>query len=73
MRQAGFIAAAGIVALSEMVERLADDHANAKRLAQGLAAIDGIDVNPGDVPTNMVYFSVAREGKRKAADLSAAP
>lgn len=71
MRQAGFIAAAGIVALSEMVERLADDHANAKRLAQGLAAIDGIDVNPGDVPTNMVYFSVAREGM-KAADLSAA-
>jgi threonine aldolase len=71
MRQAGFIAAAGIVALHEMVERLADDHANAKRLAQGLAAIDGIDVNPDGVSTNMVYFSVAREGM-KAADLSAA-
>jgi threonine aldolase len=57
-RQAGVIAAAGIVAITEMVERLADDHANAKRLAQGLAQIDGIQVNPDEVETNLVFFTL---------------
>ena len=47
MRQVGVIAAAGIVALDNMVERLNDDHANARRLAQGLAQIPGIDIDPG--------------------------
>jgi threonine aldolase len=56
MRQAGVIAAAGIVAVTEMVERLADDHANAKELAQGLAEIDGISIDPNTVETNLVFF-----------------
>lgn len=58
MRQAGIIAAAGIVALETMTERLADDHANAKHLAKGLAKIDGLCVDPDSVRTNMVYFDL---------------
>ncbi len=54
MRQAGVIAAACIVALETMIERLADDHANAGLLADGLAALKGIDFNPDDVDTNIV-------------------
>lgn len=56
MRQAGVLAAAGIVAVTEMVERLADDHANAKTLAVGLAQIDGIEIDPSSVETNIVFF-----------------
>jgi len=56
MRQAGIIAAAGIVAIEKMVDRLAEDHANAKRLAEGLARIPGFSVNPGKVSTNIVNF-----------------
>ncbi len=59
MRQAGVIAAGGITALNENVERLADDHDNAKALALGLADIDEIDVDPDAVETNFVYISVA--------------
>jgi threonine aldolase len=54
MRQAGIIAAAGAYALQQYVEGLAEDHANAWRLAQGLSEIEGITVDP--VETNMVYF-----------------
>lgn len=54
MRQAGIIAAAGIVALETMVDRLADDHANAKFLAQGLSQITGLKINMKYVETNMV-------------------
>ena len=61
MRQAGVLAAAGIVALEEMVERLADDHANACKLAQGLAEMPGISVDPGQIHTNIVYFGVDRK------------
>ena len=56
MRQAGVIAAAGIVALQEMVNRLADDHANARRLAEGLSRIPGITVWPDRTQTNIVMF-----------------
>lgn len=70
MRQAGVIAAAGIVAVSEMVERLADDHANARTLAHGLAAIDGIHIEPETVETNLVFFDVVHE-EVNAAQLSA--
>lgn len=59
MRQAGVLAAAGIIALTEMVERLCDDHANARRLAEGLAGIPGITVELDSVQTNMVFFSLA--------------
>jgi threonine aldolase len=60
MRQAGVIAAAGIVALNEMVDRLADDHANARQLAEGLAQIPGIEVEPGLVQTNILFWQHAR-------------
>jgi threonine aldolase len=56
MRQVGVIAAAGIVALQTMVGRLAEDHANARRLAHGLAGIPGIAVQPEAVHTNIVMF-----------------
>ena len=56
MRQAGVIAAAGIVALQKMVNRLAEDHANARRLAYGLAQISGITIHPERFQTNIVMF-----------------
>jgi threonine aldolase len=56
MRQAGVIAAAGIVALETMVDRLAEDHATARHLAQGLARIPGIDIKLERVQTNIVMF-----------------
>lgn len=62
MRQAGIIAAAGIVALTEMVDRLAEDHANAKALAAGLAKIPGLRIDPGAIFTNIVYFRVEKKG-----------
>ncbi len=54
MRQAGIFAAAGIVALETMIDRLAEDHANARLLADGLAALKGIEFNPDDVDTNII-------------------
>jgi threonine aldolase len=56
MRQAGIVAAAGLYALDHHVERLADDHENARALAAGLAEIDGIDIDPATVETNIVVF-----------------
>jgi len=61
MRQAGVIAAAGIVALETMVDRLAEDHANARRLAQELAGIEGITLAQDDIPTNIVMFHLSPE------------
>jgi threonine aldolase len=58
MRQAGIIAAAGIVALEEMVERLAEDHVNARRLAEGIAEIDGLSIDIAAVRTNIIYFDL---------------
>lgn len=56
MRQAGVIAAAGIVALQEMIPRLAEDHANARYFAERLAALPGVAVDPGTARTNIVAF-----------------
>ncbi|MCX5818675.1 MAG: low-specificity L-threonine aldolase [Deltaproteobacteria bacterium] len=58
MRQAGIIAAAGIVALEEMVDRLAEDHINARRLAEGIAGIPGLKTEPGRVQTNILYIDL---------------
>ncbi len=58
MRQCGIIAAAGITALEEMVDRIADDHANAQHLAQGIARIQGLSIEPERVQTNIVYFDM---------------
>jgi len=62
MRQAGIIAAGGVYALRHHIERLAEDHANAKVLAAGLAEIPGIALNPNDVETNIVIFDITRTG-----------
>ena len=87
MRQAGVLAAAGLVALRDgpagMIERLADDHANARRLAEGLAAMPGImsaggvaqpgdgPLDPGRVRTNFVLFRVAGDRRAFTAALRA--
>ncbi|HTZ23735.1 MAG TPA: GntG family PLP-dependent aldolase [Streptosporangiaceae bacterium] len=59
MRQAGVLAAAGLVALDTMVDRLAEDHENARTLAEGLAELNGIDCDLTRVQTNIVYFRLA--------------
>jgi len=69
MRQAGVLAAAGLVALDETPRRLSDDHANAKFLAEGLARIRGIQVDPAKVATNIVVFNVSATGL-VSADIS---
>jgi threonine aldolase len=58
MRQAGSIAAAGLYALDNNVERLAEDHENARALADGLAEIPGVEIDPATVETNIVIFGV---------------
>jgi len=59
MRQSGVIAAAGVVALTEMVDRLPEDHRRARRLAEGLAAIDGVTLELDLVQSNIVIFQTA--------------
>lgn len=82
MRQAGIIAAAGIYALEHHVDRLAEDHANAKLLAESLRNLPGVKVDPQAVETNMVFFDIAGTGmtaetfcaalKKKGVDLGGA-
>ena len=62
MRQAGVLAAAGLIALEESPKVLAEDHLNAKRLAEGLAGLPGIKIDPEKVVTNIVIFDVANSG-----------
>ncbi len=74
MRQAGVLAAAGIVALETMVDRLAEDQANAKRLAEGLSQLPGIVLNPEQVSSNLIIFGLdltAPSGAELKADLEA--
>ena len=59
MRQAGIIAAAGIYALEHNVERLAEDHENARRFARGIAEIPGIEIDTAAVQTNIVLFRLS--------------
>lgn len=58
MRQAGVIAAPGLIALTQMTERLVYDHENAKRLAAGIAEINGLSINPADVETNILLVDI---------------
>jgi threonine aldolase len=58
MRQAGIIAAGGVWALRHHVKRLAEDHVNARRLAEGLAALPGVSLDPKTVETNIVFFDL---------------
>ncbi len=67
MRQAGILAAAGILALKEMPKRLSEDHANAKRLAELLSQIDGVSIDKDSVEINMVFFKLDRSAELKAA------
>jgi len=58
MRQAGVLAAAGLVALEKMTDRIIDDHKNARTLAEGISNIDGISISLDRVKTNIIYFSL---------------
>jgi threonine aldolase len=71
MRQAGILAAAGLIALEEMPARLHEDHENARRFAAGLQALPGIAADPLKVQTNIVIFDVSGTG-RTASAISAA-
>jgi len=66
MRQAGIIAAAGIIALEQMVDRVAEDHINAHRLAEGISQIDGLSIDLSKVQTNIIYFNLVTD--RLSAD-----
>jgi len=68
MRQAGILAAAGIVAVTEMVDRLVDDHANARKLAEGLSELPGVAIDPAHIRTNIVFFDVTH-ARISAAEL----
>ncbi|MEP0762729.1 MAG: low-specificity L-threonine aldolase [Chloroflexota bacterium] len=70
MRQAGTLAAAGLIALDKMTLRLAEDHANARRLAEGLAALPQIEIALDRVQTNMVFFSLRPEVPLSAPELA---
>jgi threonine aldolase len=61
MRQAGILAAAGLVALESMIDRLAEDHEHARLLARDLAELPGIEVDPAQVETNILFFRVMNE------------
>ena len=62
MRQAGVLAAAGLIALDDMPRRLHEDHANAKRIASRLAELPGVAIEPGAVQTNIVIFDISGTG-----------
>lgn len=62
MRQAGILAAAGVYALEHNIERLAEDHLHAKRLAKGIAEIDGLEIDVNAVETNILFFHVCKGG-----------
>ncbi|HEX8990917.1 MAG TPA: low-specificity L-threonine aldolase [Anaerolineales bacterium] len=70
MRQAGILAAAGIVALERMTERLVEDHARARKLADGLRKNDCVVLDAGTPATNMVFFNLAPHARLSAPDIS---
>ena len=68
MRQVGMLAAAGLIALEKSPQRLHEDHANARRLAEGIAQIPGLKINPASVRSNIVIFDCTASG-RNAVEL----
>ncbi|NLF75494.1 MAG: low-specificity L-threonine aldolase [Chloroflexi bacterium] len=70
MRQAGILAAAGLIALEQMTQRLDEDHANARLFAEGLAAIPSIEIDLERVRTNMVFFSLRDQAGMSAQELA---
>lgn len=71
MRQIGILAAAGLIALEDGPDRLHEDHANARRLAEGLAEIEGISIDVEKVRTNIVIFDITHTGKTSAEIVAA--
>ncbi|MBI5669667.1 MAG: low-specificity L-threonine aldolase [Chloroflexi bacterium] len=70
MRQAGILAAAGLIAIRTMIDRLADDHANACALAEGLAAIPHVEIDLSKVQTNMVFFDLTDDAPISPTELA---
>ena len=70
MRQVGILAAAGLVALEHMIERLEDDHAHARRLAEGLSTVPGVQVDTTAPATNMVYFNLTPRARLQPLELT---
>ena len=70
MRQAGILAAAGILSLRDMSKRLDQDHKMAQRLAKGLAQLPHIDISPEKVDTNMVFFRLAENAPFTVQDVT---
>ena len=68
MRQVGVLAAAGLIALDHMVDRLAEDHANARTLAEGLAELPGVSCDLSRVQTNLVFFDLERMPAERFVD-----
>ena len=68
MRQAGHLAAAGLVALQELVNRLQEDHENAKLLARGIATLEGIELDETRVKTNIIFFNLTGMDGEKFID-----
>jgi threonine aldolase len=71
MRQAGILAAAGLIALRQMTQRLHEDHANARLLAEGLARLPYIDIDVERVKTNMIFFALKPDAPLSVEELSA--
>ncbi len=71
MRQAGIIAAAGVVALETMIERLAEDHSNARKLVNGLEGVDGIEIDTERFETNLVFCDVTASNSWELSRLMA--
>jgi threonine aldolase len=70
MRQAGVLAAAGIVALGQMVDRLEEDHCRARRLAEGLGRIPGLHLEHAVPPTNMVFVALDENVQASAGEVA---
>ncbi|NWF71020.1 MAG: low-specificity L-threonine aldolase [Chloroflexi bacterium] len=70
MRQAGILAAAGLISIREMIYRLPQDHANARRLAEGLADIPGVRIDAARVQTNMMFFDLTPDAPINADTLA---
>ncbi len=70
MRQAGILAAAGLIALNTMSKRLQEDHDNARALAEGLAKLPYVEIDLSAVPTNMIFFSLSADAPYNAAEIA---
>jgi len=70
MRQVGVLAAAGLISLEKMTKRLGEDHARAKKLAEGLNQVEGLILDPGSPSTNMIYMNLSDEVRLDANQIT---